>query len=161
MEIFKYDIIKNYTMNIFDIFMLPFKHYKIPIATPSVRIISDIENLEKLFPVIEKYGAELRKLKNPKTLKSMRKNLENMHPSTPLAMNLKNRNYVKLIFGDEFNIATKFAEVDVETVRQRIAEKKVEKSSSSQKTKKVIRKRDFLCNLSDAFKIQANYAKVA
>lgn len=91
---------------------------------------------------------------------SLRKNLENMHPSTPLAMNLKNRNYVRLIFGDELKIATKFSEIDIETVRQKIAEKKVEKCSTSRKIKNIIRKKDFLFKLTHAFEIQANYANV-
>ena len=91
---------------------------------------------------------------------SLKKNLENMHPSTPLAMNLKNRNYVKLIFGDELNIANKFSEIDIKKVRQKIAEKKVEKCSTSRKIKKIIRKKNFLYKLSHAYKVQANYAKV-
>ena len=91
---------------------------------------------------------------------SLRKNLKNMHPSTPLAMNLKNKIYVRLIFGDELNIATKFSEIDIETVRKKITEIKVEKCSTSRKIKKIIRKKDFLLKLTNAFEIQANYAKV-
>lgn len=91
---------------------------------------------------------------------SLRKNLENMHPSTPLAMNLKNKNYVRLIFGDELNIATKFSEIDIKKVRQKITEIKVEKCSTSRKIKKIIRKKDFLLKLTNAFEIKANYANV-
>lgn len=92
---------------------------------------------------------------------SLKKNLENMHPATPLAMNLKNRNYVKLVFGNEINIAAKFSEVDIKTVRQKIADNKIEKCSTSQKMKKIIRDDDFLLKLSDSFKMHVNYAKVA
>ena len=92
---------------------------------------------------------------------SLRKNLENMHPSTPLTMNLKNKNYIRLIFGDELNIATKFSEIDIKKVRQKITENKNEKCSTSRKIKKIIRKKDFLFNLTHAFEIQANYAKIA
>ena len=67
---------------------------------------------------------------------------------------------MKLIFGDELNIASKFAEVDVATVRQRIAEKKVEKCSTLKKIKNLIRNKDFLSKHMDAFKIQVKYAKV-
>lgn len=91
---------------------------------------------------------------------SLRKNLENMHPSTPLTMNLKNKNYVRLIFGDELNIATKFSEIDIKKVRQKIIDNKNEKCSTSRKIKKIIRKKDFLFKLTHAFKIQANYANV-
>ena len=91
---------------------------------------------------------------------SLKKNLENLHPSTPLAMNLKNRNYIKLIFGNELNIAAKFSEIDIKKVRQKLTEIKVDKCSTSRKVKKIIRQKDFLCKLSDAFKVQANYATV-
>ena len=91
---------------------------------------------------------------------SLKKNLENLHTSTPLAINLKNRNYVKLIFGDELNIATKFSEIDINKVRQKITEIKVDKCSTSRRLKKIIRKKDFLGELSHAFKVQANYATV-
>ena len=92
---------------------------------------------------------------------SLRKNLENMHPATPLAMNLKNKNYVRLIFGDELNIATKFSEIDIEMVRQKITDNKNEKFSASRKMKKIIRDDDFLLKLYDSFKLHVNYAKVA
>jgi len=91
---------------------------------------------------------------------SLRKNLENMHPSTPLTLNLKNKNYVRLIFGDELNIATKFSEIDIKKLRQKIVDKKVEKCSTSRRLKKIIRQKDFLGKLSHAFKVQANYATV-
>lgn len=51
---------------------------------------------------------------------SMKKTLKNMHPATPLVMNLKNENYLRLIFGDEQRIAEKFAQVDVLKVREDI-----------------------------------------
>jgi len=75
-------------------------------------------------------------------------------------MNLKNKNYVRLIFGDELNIATKFSEIDIETVRKKITEIKIEKCYSSRKIKKLIRKKDFLFKLTNAFEIQAHYANV-
>ena len=84
-----------------------------------------------------------------------------MYPATPLAMNLKNKNYVKLIFGDEFNVAYKFSQVDVEMVRQKLNEKKIEKYSTSKKVKKVIRDPNFLSNLLNAFTLHINYAKTA
>lgn len=91
---------------------------------------------------------------------SLRKNLENMHPSTPLTMNLKNKNYVRLIFGDELNIATKFSEIDIKKIRQKIVEMKNKKCSSSRKLKQIIRKKYFLVILTETFKLQANYANV-
>ena len=48
---------------------------------------------------------------------SIKNKIKSMHPLTPLVSNLKNRNYVKLIFGDEFNIVSKFAEIDEKVVR--------------------------------------------
>lgn len=93
--------------------------------------------------------------------KSLKKNLRNMYPATPLAMNLKNKNYVKLIFGDEFNVANKFSQVDVEMVRQKLYEKKFENCSTSKKVKNVIRDPNFLSNLLNAFTLHINYTKTA
>lgn len=90
---------------------------------------------------------------------SLRKNLENMHPSTPLTMNLKNKNYVRLIFGDELNIATKFSEINIKNIRQQIVELKNKKGSSSRNLKQIIRKNNFLAILTENFKLIANLAK--
>lgn len=89
---------------------------------------------------------------------SMKKTLKSMHPSTPLVMNLKNENYIRLIFGDEHKIAHKFAQVDVLKVREDIHNKTAKKFSISKKSKKILRDKNFLEKLNVVFEKQSMYA---
>ena len=82
-----------------------------------------------------------------------------MHPSTPLVMNLKNKNYVRLIFGNEHKIAQKFAQVDVLKVREDVNNENTKKFSLSKKSKKMIRDKDFLEKLQIAFTKQSLYTR--
>jgi hypothetical protein len=75
---------------------------------------------------------------------SVRRNLENIPEQIPLVENLKNPNYMQLIFGNDTKIAKKFATVDVKIVREMnkgLTRKK--KIYSSIKIKKGIRKSEF------------------
>lgn len=49
--------------------------------------------------------------------RSIRRNLENIPEYLPLVANLKNPDYVKLVFWDESNMAKKFSEIDVKIIR--------------------------------------------
>lgn len=87
---------------------------------------------------------------------SVRRNLENIPEQLPLIENLKNPNYVKLIFGNETNIAEKFAEVDVKLIRG--MEKKhcrKKKIYSSRKIRCSLRSSDFKEKLLWAFQAAA------
>ena len=84
-----------------------------------------------------------------------------MHPSTPLVMNLKNKNYVRLIFGNEHKIALKFAQVDVLKVREDVNNKNTNKFSLSKKFKKMVREKGFLDKLFIAFEKQSMYTRFA
>ncbi len=87
---------------------------------------------------------------------SVRRNLENIPEQLPLIENLKNPNYVKLIFGDETKIAEKFAEVDVKLIRA--MEKKhcrKQKIYSSRKIRFSLRSSDFKEKLLWAFQAAA------
>lgn len=81
---------------------------------------------------------------------SIRKSIINMHPSTPLVKNLKNKNYVKLVFQNEDFIARRFAEIDEREVRDQLKQKKKSPYFMSKKTRKLIRKSHFLGEISNA-----------
>ena len=75
---------------------------------------------------------------------SVRRNLENIPEQFPMVENLKNPNYVQLIFGDENKIAEKFAKVDKNIITEmRNNLKTKQKIYSSNKIKKTIRNPDF------------------
>ena len=88
---------------------------------------------------------------------SIRRNLDNIPEQLPLVENLKNPNYMKLIFGDKKNMAKKFAEIDVKIIRE--MEKKhhqKKKIHSSRKIKKTLRSPDFKKQLLAAFQSVAS-----
>jgi hypothetical protein len=75
---------------------------------------------------------------------SVRRNLENIPEQFPMVENLKNPNYVQLIFGDENKIAEKFAKVDKNIISEMRNNLKIkQKIYSSNKIKKAIRNPDF------------------
>lgn len=83
---------------------------------------------------------------------SVRRNLENIPEQLPLVINLKNPNYIKLIFDDERKMIEKFAEVDAKIIREmRLKHKSKEKIYASRKIKKVIRFPNFKEQLKGAF----------
>jgi hypothetical protein len=83
---------------------------------------------------------------------SVRRNLENIPEQFPMVENLKNPNYVQLIFGDENKIAEKFAKVDKNIITEmRNNLKTKQKIYSSNKIKKTIRNPDFKKLLIDSF----------
>jgi hypothetical protein len=88
---------------------------------------------------------------------SIRRNLENIPEQLPLIENLKNPNYMKLIFGEEINIAAKFSELDVKIIREmeknHYPKKKI---YSSRKIKKTLRSPDFEKQLLSAFQAVAS-----
>ena len=88
---------------------------------------------------------------------SIRRNLENIPEQIPLIENLKNPNYMKLIFGEEINVAEKFSEIDVKKIREmeknHYPKKKI---YSSRKIKKTLRSPDFKKQLLSAFQAVAN-----
>ena len=88
---------------------------------------------------------------------SIRRNLDNVPEQLPLVENLKNPNYMKLIFGDKINMAKKFAEIDVKVIRA--MEKKhhqKKKMHSSRKIKTTLRAPDFKKQLLAAFQSAAS-----
>ena len=83
---------------------------------------------------------------------SVRRNLENIPEHLPLVENLKNPNYIKLIFNDERKIIEKFAEIDAKIIREmRLKHKSEEKIYTSRQIKKVIRLPNFNEQLIGAF----------
>lgn len=83
---------------------------------------------------------------------SVRRNLENIPEQLPLVVNLKNPNYIKLIFDDERKIIEKFAEIDAKIIREmRLKNISEEKIYASRKIKKIIRFPNFKEQLIGAF----------
>jgi hypothetical protein len=84
--------------------------------------------------------------------RSVRRNLENIPEQLPLTENLKNPNYVKLIFENESKIAVRFSQIDVREIRTMVSEHKNKKQPSrSPKIKRIIRKPEFKDELISAF----------
>ena len=87
----------------------------------------------------------------------MRRNLENIPEQFPIVENLKNPNYVQLIFGDDNKIVEKFAKVDKNIIiEMRSNLKTKQKIYSSNKIKKTIRNPDFKKLLIGSFASAAN-----
>jgi uncharacterized protein YbaR (Trm112 family) len=84
--------------------------------------------------------------------RSVRRNLENIPEQLPLVENLKNPDYVKLVFQDESKIAKRFSEVDVNIIRTMSAEHhNNKKKRGSQKVKQIVRQPLFKKQLMFAF----------
>jgi hypothetical protein len=83
--------------------------------------------------------------------------LDNVPEQLPLVENLKNPNYMKLIFGEKINMTKKFAEIDVKIIRE--MEKnhhQKKKMHSSCKINKTLRSPDFKKQLLAAFQSVAS-----
>ena len=85
--------------------------------------------------------------------RSIRRNLENIPEYLPLVANLKNPDYVKLVFCDESNIAKKFSEIDVNIIRKMATRHQSNKKNLvSKKIKRnVLRQPQFKNQLKNAF----------
>ena len=85
--------------------------------------------------------------------RSVRRNLENIPEYLPLVANLKNPDYVKLIFVDESKMAKKFSEIDVKIIRTMATKHYSNKKNLvSNKTKrKLLRQSQFKNQLKIAF----------
>ena len=88
---------------------------------------------------------------------SIRRNLENIPEQLPFVENLKNPNYMKLIFGEEIDVAKKFSEIDIKKIREMEKNHSPKKKIySSRKIKKTLRSPDFKKQLLSAFQAVAN-----
>jgi hypothetical protein len=85
--------------------------------------------------------------------RSIRRNLENIPEYLPLVANLKNPDYVKLVFCDESKMAKKFSEIDVKTIRTMITKHYSNKKNlvSKKFNRKVLRQAQFKSQLKIAF----------
>ena len=84
--------------------------------------------------------------------RSIRRNLENIPEAFPLVLNLKNPDYVKLVFENETQIAKRFSQIDVTQIRSMEANHYQSKiNKNSQKNKKLLRQPTFLKQLNAAF----------
>jgi hypothetical protein len=83
---------------------------------------------------------------------SVRRNLDNIPEQLPLVENLKNPNYVKLVFQDESEIARRFSKVEANIIRKMAAEHYSKKPVlCSRKTKRVLRQISFQERIAAAF----------
>ena len=86
--------------------------------------------------------------------RSVRRNLENIPGALPLVENLKNPDYVKTVFGNQFKITKRFSEIDVKKIRNMSAEHhNNKKKQNSRKTKNILRQSQFKKLLSHAFAV--------
>ncbi len=85
--------------------------------------------------------------------RSIRRNLENIPEYLPLVANLKNPDYVKLVFCDESKIAKKFSEIDVDIIRKMATTHHSNKKNlvSKKIKRKVLRQAQFKNQLKNAF----------
>jgi hypothetical protein len=85
--------------------------------------------------------------------RSIRRNLENIPEYLPLVANLKNPDYVKLVFRDESNMAKKFSESDVKIIRTMVTKhhNKQKKLVSNKIKREVLRQALFKNQLKFAF----------
>ena len=84
--------------------------------------------------------------------RSIRRNLENIPEALPLVVNLKNPDYVKLVFEDESKIAERFSEVDVKKIRTMVVEHHDNKKKHNSKiNKKALRHPQFKNQITLAF----------
>ena len=89
--------------------------------------------------------------------RSVKRNLENIPEQLPLTENLKNSNYIKLVFEDESKIAKRFAKVDVSEIRKMLTKQHSRKQLlGTRKTKRIIRKPEFKDQLISAFSAVAS-----
>jgi hypothetical protein len=83
---------------------------------------------------------------------SVRRNLDNIPEQLPLVENLKNPNYVKLVFQHESKIAKRFSRVDVKMIRKMANEHYSKRPVlCSRKTKRVLRQTNFQERITAAF----------
>jgi len=89
---------------------------------------------------------------------SIRQNLEKIPDALPLVTNLKNPEYIKIMFEDESKIAEKFAKIDPAKIRE-MADKHTRKKRfrSSSKRRKMLRKPNFKDTLSKTFDTISSY----
>ena len=84
--------------------------------------------------------------------RSIRRNLENIPETLPLVANLKNPDYVKLVFDDESKITKRFSKIDIQKIRT-MADNHYnnKKKKISQKCKKLLRNPELKKQLATAF----------
>jgi len=89
--------------------------------------------------------------------RSIPRNLENIPEALSLVANLKNPNYVRLVFEDESKIAKRFSKIDIQKIRL-MADNHYnsKKKKDSQKCKKILRNPELRKQLTDAFAYVAN-----
>ena len=84
--------------------------------------------------------------------RSIRRNLENIPEALPLVLNLKNPDYVKLVFENVANIAKRFSHIQVTEIREMMTNHyKHKQNKNSQKNKKLLRQPQFYEQLTTAF----------
>lgn len=87
---------------------------------------------------------------------SIRRNLENIPEALPLVANLRNPDYIKLVFGNENKIDDKFSKIDVKIIRMMLAEHHNDKKKMKLTiNKKILRHPQFRNKLNNAFAVVA------
>ena len=82
--------------------------------------------------------------------------IQAMIDDTPLVRNLKNDNYRKIIIGDRKNLAEVFAEIDIDSVREKMKEHNLCNEKVPKKIQSLLKEGkflDMLSNIEDNFKV--------
>jgi tRNA-dihydrouridine synthase len=82
--------------------------------------------------------------------------IQAMIDDTPLVRNLKNDNYRKIIIGDRKNLAEVFAEIDIDSVREKMKEHNLCNEKVPKKIQSLLKESkflDMLSNIEDNFKV--------
>lgn len=88
--------------------------------------------------------------------RSIRRNLEKIPEQVALVKNLENPNYLKLVYGDQNQIAKRFSQIDVKIIREMAEKHKLKKGeNNSQNVKRVCREPLFTKQLKAAFAVVA------
>jgi hypothetical protein len=83
--------------------------------------------------------------------RKMSRRLQSMLADTPLVKNLRNEEYMKILLNGKENLATRFAEIDAKLVQQKLKEHAEEKRRLPVKLKKLIRRENFLGEITRLF----------
>jgi hypothetical protein len=102
--------------------------------------------------ILERFFRDLKRQGRKKSgLSSLKKMLTHILPSTPLARNLKNDEYMAIILNGCATLEERFAQIDSELVLKKMKQERANSRGLSSPLKKIVRKPDFPQKLENQF----------
>jgi len=90
--------------------------------------------------VLEQYFRRLMRTYRKKNgFASVERVLNKMLPDTPLAMNLNNKEYMKILLGGKTTLEERFAEIDSRQIRNRLVQTAIAPGTTCPRVRKIIR----------------------